>query len=148
MHLMCGEISKENKEEKVKKPEYRHKIYNCSGGKSGGCEKIIGKLVMYKEQKPNSLPFGAGHFNFTTLELMSYHTNSLHPHIYFYKEGGHPLVESSATASPFHQAPAFTAANTHTGEREGASYDLPTLSQFMLKYQCPQDMVLGQPLLL
>ncbi|KAJ9066134.1 hypothetical protein DSO57_1012534 [Entomophthora muscae] len=59
-----------------------------------------------------------------------------------------PLVQSPATASPYHQAPAFTAANAHAGERAGAPYGLSNLSHFMPEHQRPQAIVFGQPLLL
>ncbi|KAJ9076910.1 hypothetical protein DSO57_1021764 [Entomophthora muscae] len=73
------------------------------------------------------------------LALMSFHSNSPHPCGSFYEEGGQPLDESSA--------PAFTAANTHTGERAGAPYGLPTLSHFMPEHQQPQAMGYQQPLM-
>ncbi|KAJ9079953.1 hypothetical protein DSO57_1030234 [Entomophthora muscae] len=69
---------------------------------------------------------------------MSYNTNSPHPRGPFNEEGGMPLVQSPATASPYHQAPAFTAANAHAGERAGALYGLPNLSQFMPEHQRPR----------
>ncbi|KAJ9059070.1 hypothetical protein DSO57_1006202 [Entomophthora muscae] len=70
-----------------------------------------------------------------------------HTHGPFNEEGGMPLVQSPATASPYHQAAAFTAANAHAGKRAGAPYGLPNLSQFMPEHQRPQAIVFGQPLL-
>ncbi|KAJ9052177.1 hypothetical protein DSO57_1039747 [Entomophthora muscae] len=79
---------------------------------------------------------------------MSYNTTSPHLCGPFNEEGGMPLVQSPATASPYHQAPTFTAAIAHAGERAGALYGLPNLSQFMPEHQHPQAIVFGQPLLL
>ncbi|KAJ9072256.1 hypothetical protein DSO57_1029484 [Entomophthora muscae] len=83
-----------------------------------------------------------------TLALMSFRINSPHPHSSFNEEVGMPLAQPSATAFPYHQAPAFTAANVHAGERAGSPYGLPTLSHFMPEHQHPQAIVFGQPLLL